>query len=315
MLCPQYGILKMASITDEIALAVPQFFTLYKDGRIDRHRQPGYATACDNPDAAVRSRDIVINPETGTSVRLYLPKVADAEQKLPLAIYIHGGAFVMGSTGWVTYHNFITSVVEQGKVIAASVEYRLAPEHPLQAAYDDSWEAFQWTMSHRHGKGPDPWLTDHADFGRVFLGGESAGANIAHDVALRAGSSGDYRDWKISGLFLIHPFFGGKEEDQLYKLLCPESSGVDDDPRLNPAVDPRLAQMACKKVLFHVAENDFLLARAKAYYEALKNGGVWKGDVEILEIEGEGHGFHLLNPANPKAGIVAKDLVTFLTQV
>lgn len=306
----------MAAISDDIAFHMPPYFTLYKDGRIERIRGPEGATTSDDPDAAVWSKDVVIQPETGVSVRLYLPRlaVADADKKLPLVIYIHGGAFVIGSARLAVFHNFISSIVEKAKVVAVSVEYRLAPEHPLPIAYDDSWLAFQWIMSHSNGKGPEAWLNNHADFGNIFLGGESAGANIAHDVAVRAGNSEDLKDGKMSGLFLVHPFFGGKEEDKLYKFLCPGSSARDDDPRLNPAADPRLAEMPCKKVLFHVAEKDFLLARAKAYYEALKNSP-WKGEVEILEIEGEGHGFHLMNPSHPKAGIVIRDLVSYFTQI
>nr|GMD84323.1 probable carboxylesterase 2 [Ipomoea batatas] len=303
----------MAAVNDEIAFQMSPYFTLYKDGRIERLRGPESATNSDDPDAAVWSKDVVVEPETGVSVRLFLPKLTDADKKLPLVIYIHGGAFVIGSARSSVFHSFISSIAEKAKVIAVSVEYRLAPEHALPIAYDDSWLAFQWIMSHSNGLGPEPWLINHADFSNIFLGGESAGANIAHDVAIRAGNSDYFKDdRKMSGLFLVHPFFGGKDEDKLYKFLCPSSSARDDDPRLNPAADPRLAQMPCKKVVFHVAENDFLLARAKAYYEALKSSP-WKGEVEILEIEGEGHGFHLINPSHPKAGIVTQDLVTFFT--
>ncbi|VFQ72123.1 unnamed protein product [Cuscuta campestris] len=306
----------MSSTADETAVKpvhVSPYFTLYNDGRVARHGEPECVQACDDPDAAVRSKDVVVQPETGVSVRLFLPKLDGTEKKLPLVIYIHGGAFVISSTKWAAYHNFITSMVEKAKVVAASVEYRLAPEHPLPIAYDDSWVAFRWIMSHAEGQGPDPWLNAHADFGEIFLGGESAGANIAHDVAIRAGSSEDFRDRKISGLFLVHPFFGGEDEDKLYRFLCPESSGGYDDPRLNPAADPRLARMPCKRVLFHMAGDDFLRARAKLYFQELKKSE-WKGEAEIVEIEGEGHAFHLTNPSNPKAETLIHDLVAFFNQ-
>ncbi|KAK9138033.1 hypothetical protein Sjap_008627 [Stephania japonica] len=58
-------------------------------------------------------------------------------------------------------------------VVAVSVDYRLAPEHPLPIAYHDSWAALQWARSHSTGRGPgpEPWLNDHVDFDRVNLAG------------------------------------------------------------------------------------------------------------------------------------------------
>ncbi|CAI9782919.1 unnamed protein product [Fraxinus pennsylvanica] len=114
------------------------------------------------------------------------------------------------------FHNFVSSLVEKANVIAISVDYRLALENPLPIAFDDSWEAFQWLISHVNGKGSDQWINEYAYFGRVFLGGESAGANIANDVAIGAGEN-KLQGAEIVVLFLIHPFFGGKEEDKLYK--------------------------------------------------------------------------------------------------
>lgn len=59
----------------------------------------------------------------------------------------------------------------------------------------------------------------------------------------------------------MHPFFAGKEEDKMYKYLCPTSSGCDDDLKLNPAVDPNLSKLGCKKVLVCMAEKDWLRNR------------------------------------------------------
>ncbi|KAE9448483.1 hypothetical protein C3L33_19592, partial [Rhododendron williamsianum] len=138
----------------------------------------------------------------------------------------------------------------------------------------------------------------------------SAGANIASNVAIRAGLDG----LKVKGLVLVHPFFGGKEEDKMYKFMCPSSSGLGDDPRLNPAVDPGLPRMGCERVLVCIAEKDFLRERGWGYYEALGKSE-WVGEREIMESEGEGHGFHLFDPDCEKAAVQLKRVASFLNRV
>ncbi|KAH7867103.1 hypothetical protein Vadar_028867 [Vaccinium darrowii] len=305
----------MDSAATEISHEFSPFFRVHKDGTIERSRQPEFAPPSDDPQLPVRSKDILINPQTGLSARLYLPTTLlqispTTQKKLPLLIYVHGGGFCLGSASSPKFHQFVTSLAAAANIAAVSVDYRLAPEHPLPIAYDDAWEVFNWVLSHGSGSGPDLWLNDHVDFSSVFLGGESAGANIVNNVAIRAGSSGV----KILGLVLVHPFFGGKEVDKMYKFMCPSSSGFDNDPRLNPLVDPGLPGMGCERVLFCIAEKDWLRERGWGYYEALGKSG-WVGDREIMESEGEGHGFHLFDPDCEKARVLVERVASFLNRV
>ncbi|KAK0581750.1 hypothetical protein LWI29_017490 [Acer saccharum] len=88
-------------------------------------------------------------------------------------------------------------------------------------------------------KGLTRGLTIMRILGGFFLGGESAGANIAHFVAIRAGSTiMGLAGLKIEGLVMVHPFFGAnKEHDkiiEMYKFMCLSSTECDDDPTLNP---------------------------------------------------------------------------------
>lgn len=56
------------------------------------------------------------------------------------------------------YHNnTLNKLVAEANVVAVSVDYRLVPEHPLPAAYEDSWTALQWVASHasEDGKGSE----------------------------------------------------------------------------------------------------------------------------------------------------------------
>ncbi|XP_074367320.1 putative carboxylesterase 13 [Apium graveolens] len=125
-------------------------------------------------------------------------------RKLPVLIYVHGGAFSIGSAFSEFYTNYVSSLVASSNVIAVSADYRLAPENPIPACYDDSWEVFKWVASHGSGSGSDPWLTNDADFNRVFVAGDSAGANIGHDIVSRVGSDQDGVGMEISGLVLVH---------------------------------------------------------------------------------------------------------------
>ncbi|CAK9150784.1 unnamed protein product [Ilex paraguariensis] len=302
----------MDSSADEVVHDFPPLFRIYKDGHVEKFIDTDYVPTSDDPNTGVRSKDVVVSPETNVSARLFLPRTTAPSHKLPLLIYIHGGAFCIQSPFSSLYHNYLGSLVAQANVLAVSIDYRLAPEHSIPACYDDSWTVMEWVGLHANGGlGPEPWLNDHADFRRVFLAGDSAGANIAHNMVVRAGIARQVFDIKIVGTVLIHPFFGNNKPDKLWMFICPETSGCD-DPRLNPAAHRSLlSKLVCKKVLVCTAEKDFLRKRGRAYYEALKSSG-WGGVGEIVETEGEGHVFHLLNPSCEKAVSLMKHVASFI---
>nr|GEX01359.1 2-hydroxyisoflavanone dehydratase-like [Tanacetum cinerariifolium] len=165
----------------------------------------------------------------------------------------------------------------------------LAPEHPLPIAHSDCWAVFQWIATHANGQGPDSWINDYVDMSRVYLVGESAGANLAHYLAVQAGVN--KTGLGICGLITLHPYFAQKE---------PDNSGSTDDPKLYPGADPDLEKLGCLKVLIVVAEKDFLKPRGIDYKETLEKSK-WEGIVEFVENEGEDHCFYLFNPSAEKA--------------
>ncbi|CAK9159414.1 unnamed protein product [Ilex paraguariensis] len=304
----------MESSTNEVVHEFPRLFRIYKDGRIEKLSVTDFVPPSDDLKTSVRSKDVVISPEPTVSARLFLPRTTNPDQKLPLLIYIHGGAFSIQSPFSSVYHKYVSSLVELANVIAVSIDYRLAPEHSIPACYDDSWAVMEWVALHANGgQGPEPWLNDHADFRRVFLAGDSAGANIAHEMLVRASNADQVFDKMIVGMVLNQPFFGDDEPNKLWMLICPETSGCD-DPRINPAAHPSLlAKLVCKKVLVCTAEKDFLRQRGWTYYEALRSSG-WGGVVEIVETEGEEHVFHLLKPSCEKSGRLMKQVASFFNQ-
>ncbi|PIA46442.1 hypothetical protein AQUCO_01500171v1 [Aquilegia coerulea] len=298
----------------------PPFVRVYKDGHTERIHKTEFIPPSFDPSTGVSSKDVVINPETGLSARLYLPKVEkDSQNKFPLLIYIHGGGFCIESAFSPTYHKYLNSLVAEANVVAVSVEYRKAPEHSLPIAYDDSWASLQWVTFQSND---EEWLKNYVDFNKLFLAGDSAGANIAHNVAIRAGCE-DLNGLKINGLVLVHPLFTGIEPigaevtnlnhlraGKLWSVVCPSSTGSD-DPFINPTKDPNLSRLGCKRVLVFVAERDQLRDRGWLYYEKLKESG-WNGVVEFMEAKGEKHVFHLINPTSENAGDLMKRVVSFL---
>ncbi|KAL2936532.1 putative carboxylesterase 2 [Bienertia sinuspersici] len=163
---------------------------------------------------------------------------------------------------WKPQHHLFTMLPQclscKANVMVVSVDYRLAPEHPLPAAYDDSWAGLQWVVqSPRH-----LWIKDDADLSKVYLAGDSAGANIAHRMAKKLGLENEQNinintNILLKGILLIHPFFWGKERigseveklanspgsgmaDRLWEFVCPGTSGTD-DPLINPGMDSQLA--------------------------------------------------------------------------
>ncbi|KAI9181581.1 hypothetical protein LWI28_016359 [Acer negundo] len=137
----------------------------------------------------VQSEDVVISSKTGVKSRIFIPKINGPDRKLPVFVHYHCRGFCVGSALCIRSKIMFTSLVSKANIIAISIEYRLAPKHSLPIAYEDSWAGLEWVATHSNGLGSDPWLNDHADFGWVFLGGESVGANIAHFVSVRAGSA------------------------------------------------------------------------------------------------------------------------------
>ncbi|GLT98332.1 hypothetical protein SLE2022_158410 [Rubroshorea leprosula] len=301
----------MASSSSEIEKEF-KFFRVYKDGRVELFRFDWETVPpSDDPITGVRSKDVIISSEPPVSARIFLPRVTNPNQKFPLLFYIHGGGFSIMSPSAKQYHEFCNTVAAKAGVIVVSVEYGLFPTRPIPACYDDSWAGLQWVAGHVNGNGPDPWLNDHVDFSKVFIGGDSAGGNISHTVAFRVGSIGLPPNVKVVGVVMVHPFFGGTEDDEMWLSMCPTNGGLEDPRMKPPAAD--LAQLGCERVLIFVAEKDHLNVAGKNYYEDLKKSG-WGGEVELVENIGKEHCFHFFDSSSEKAVELVAKFVSFNKQ-
>jgi acetyl esterase len=137
-------------------------------------------------DRVVRAGDLSI------PVRVYRPA---ADGPLPCVVFFHGGGWVLGN---LDSHDSITADIagRTGAVVVA-VDYRLAPEHPFPAAFDDSYAVLCEVSADRGAYG--------IDRGRIALCGDSAGGNLAAAVSLAARDRGGP---KIAGQILIYPGLG-----------------------------------------------------------------------------------------------------------
>lgn len=309
----------------EIQFEYLPFIRTYKSGLVERLCGTEIVPASSDPATGVASKDVIIDADAGIAARLFLPISArHLRKKLPVVVYYHGGGFCIGSPYCPPYHFFVSSLVARANVIAVSVDYRLAPENPLPIAYDDSLLALQWVASHAKG-GREEWLANLADFEHLFLAGDSAGANIAHQMVVRVGQSGLKHGVRIKGMALLHPFFWGTQPvgsetrdaevragiEGLWQLVCDGRMGMDDECA-NPMAAGLgvLAGLACNRVLVCVAEGDQLRERGKAYCEGLRKSG-WGGEAELLESKGEEHVFYMFRPECEKALEMMKRLVAF----
>ncbi|KAL3634601.1 hypothetical protein CASFOL_021655 [Castilleja foliolosa] len=231
-------------------------------------------------------------------------------------------------------HRYVNILSAATGALVISVEYRLAPEHPLPAAYEDSWDALKWVCSHGNNIDQtshfekDDWITDHGDLNRIFVGGDSAGGNIAHNIAMRAGSDPLPWNTRITGAILSYPYFWGSnpigsepKEDIEQGLACrlwmfayPSAAGGIDNPLINPLVDgaPGLSGLGCSKLMVCLAEKDQLTSRGLVFAEKVKKSG-WKGEVEVVVTEGEDHCFQIFDPENDKAKYMIKRLANFIS--
>ena len=129
------------------------------------------------PDTVTIDNLSIQGPVLEIPLRIYRP---DGEGPFPVLVYFHGGGWVIG--GLDEYDDVCAKLAAGAGYVVVSVDYRLAPEHPFPAAVEDCYAATQWTVENTE-------LLD-ADPGRITIGGDSAGGNLAAAITLMARDQG-----------------------------------------------------------------------------------------------------------------------------
>jgi acetyl esterase len=132
-------------------------------------------------------------------VRVYRP----AAEEPPAIVFYHGGGWTLGTLD--SADDICRELAARSGALVASVDYRLAPEHPFPAAVDDAMAALEWVAANAGAFGADP--------GRLAVAGTSAGGNLAAATALRARD----RDVDLDGQFLLYPILDHDLDTESYR--------------------------------------------------------------------------------------------------
>ncbi|XP_044946286.1 probable carboxylesterase 17 [Hordeum vulgare subsp. vulgare] len=309
---------------------------VYDDGTVERSPPPPEASQLataiapyDVPRDGVTVHDIPSNPP----LRLYLPEAArPAGRRLPVLLHFHAGVFCLSDPTWSLYHGFYARLAASIPIAGiVSITLPLAPEHPLPAAIDAGFAAIDWLNSlAQPGLLPEPAgrLKAVADLSRVFLIGDSNGANLVHHVA--AGfTSAERGQVRLAGAILLNPGFSRstpsrsesaevqvdpymdyKMVDRFLALALPKGA-TRDHPYIWPVGDDAAAAaLAVPPLLVSVATLDTMRDRQVEYCNVMRRGGK---DVEVAQSPGVGHMFYLNQgapgPADGEAAARVAELI------
>ncbi len=228
-------------------------------------REEAAMAAGTRPVAVGRVRELEV---AGLPARHYAPPEDTGPR--PLLLFWHGGGFVVGDLD--THDAPCRMLCRHAGVHVLSVEYRLSPEDLFPAYLDDAHNSYTWAREHARELGAD---------GRIVVGGDSAGGNIAAVIAQ------ERRD--VDAQLLIYPAVDASVRRRSHELfgegffltdtlmdwyaghfLGPDADPT--DPRRSPLLAPDLSGLAPALVV--TAGFDPLRDEGEAYAAALAGAGV-----------------------------------------
>lgn len=150
----------------------------------------------------LKTEDIEIPTEFGSiEARVFYPEDAQADAKLPLIVYSHGGGYVLGN--YVTHSRMSRILAQNSKSVVVSLNYSLSPEAKFPQAVVEIANACEYLAEHAQDFGVDK--------DRIAFAGDSGGANLS------AGAFFYLRDKErevfksVRALLLFYGWFGLKD--------------------------------------------------------------------------------------------------------
>ena len=232
--------------------------------------------------------DVVVDGPAGRlPARLYEPEGVSSPSGL--MVTVHGGGFHLLSVA--AYDQLNRSFAEEAGVRVFSVDYRLAPEHPFPAAFDDVLAGYRYAVDHAAELGADP--------DRVAIMGDSAGGNLAAAVALHLGTDPQYRPALVALEYpFLDPHVDRYESTRLFDIPLDRGSILRAaawyTPTADGLADPRAWVMAADDLTAmpptYIATGgmDVLRDQSDAFAERLRAAAV---DVEVRRFANLPHGF------------------------
>ena len=275
--------------------ALPDFSTLEPDVvRQMFTAMPGRGSA--EPVARVEDRSIP-GPTREIPIRIYTP---GGNGPFPVLVFFHGGGFVTG--GLETHDATCRKLTNAAGCIVIAVDYCLAPEQKFPAAPEECYAVTRWVAEAAATLGIDP--------GRLAVGGDSAGGNLAAVVALMARDRGGP---DLAYQLLVYPITNHDFESRSYHenangyllsrnlmiwfwkhYLKHESEG--ESPLASPLRAEDLGGLP--PALLITAEFDPLRDEGEAYAERLRRAGV---AIRSTRYDGMFHGFFSMGEQIDKA--------------
>ena len=194
-----------------------------------------------------------------------------ADASGPVLLFFHGGAYVLGSVN--TELDLAARMARAMGGRALAFEYRLAPEHPFPAAFDDAREAYRWL------------LAQGVPASKIVFGGEGAGAGLALAVALALRDAGQalpaavialspWTDLTVSGPTIRE--LGGHDPigDRERLVFFAASYFQGEDPK-NPLISPLFAEYrGFPPLIIQTAEGEVLRSDATRLAERARAAGI-----------------------------------------
>ena len=136
-------------------------------GNMDKKRDAGQTIPAD----VMRFENILYGPDKDFQkwqyLDIYRPAAKAKQEKLPVIVSVHGGAWVYGDKD--VYQWYCMRLAQHGFAVI-NYSYRLAPETAFPASVEDTENVFQWISRNAEEYG--------LDTANLFAVGDSAGAHL-----------------------------------------------------------------------------------------------------------------------------------------
>jgi acetyl esterase len=267
------------------------------------------------------AKDVPIDAPSGILARLYAPGIDQGQRSKapspgsPVILYAHGGGWITGNLDYCD--SLCRHLASRSGHRVLSINYRLAPEHPFPAAFEDVAAAARWVSNSPEALG--------SPVSGIAVAGDSAGGGLAAAVALHYAHDAHLR---IFAALLLYPvtdisrttasyesFHAGfllEAADMQYFAACyAPATEARRDPRASPLLAENLQAMPPTTVL--ACGLDVLRDEGRAFAARLAGAGV---DLAYSEAPGHLHGIATLRGAIPSArAFVDRAIDDFLRQI